>query len=153
MDRIARFEKVSEKEFNEPELVKLPKRATTGSAGYDFFTPYDIDLAPGESLLVKTGIRCRIEEGWVLLVMPKSGLGYRYRVQLDNTVGVIDADYYFADNEGHIQIKISNDGYEGKTMHIDAGKAFVQGLFVPFGITVDDDAKGERRGGFGSTGS
>ncbi len=151
MDKIAKFEKVSVNQFENTKLVKLPIRATAGSAGYDIFTPYPICLAPGETILIKTGLRCKINDGWVLFILPKSGLGFKYRVQLDNTVGVIDSDYYNAENEGHIMIKITNDGHEGKTIEIDAGKAFAQGVFLPYGITVDDEACGMRLGGFGST--
>lgn len=151
MDRIAKFEKVSKAQFEDENLVKLPVRATTGSAGYDICTPYAISLKPGETITVKTGLRCKIDDGWVLFILPKSGLGFKYRVQLDNTVGVIDSDYYNAENEGHIMVKITNDGHEGKTMEIEAGKAFAQGVFLPYGITVDDEADGVRLGGFGST--
>ncbi len=153
MDKIAIFEKVSTKEFDETELIKLPKRATVGSAGYDFFTPYEINLKQGETIIVKTGVRCKISEGWALFIMPKSGLGFKYRLQLDNTIGLIDSDYYYADNEGHIMVKITNDSHEDKELHLDAGKAFAQGVFLPYGITVDDDAEGQRHGGFGSTNS
>ena len=151
MDRIAKFEKVSKAQFEDENLVKLPVRATTGSAGYDICTPYAISLKPGETITVKTGLRCKIDDGWVLFILPKSGLGFKYRVQLDNTVGVIDSDYYNAENEGHIMVKITNDGHEGKTMEIEVGKAFAQGVFLPYGITVDDEADGVRLGGFGST--
>lgn len=151
MDRIAKFEKVSKAQFSEQELIKLPVRATAGSAGYDIITPHDIILPPGQSLTVATGLRCRIKEGWVLFILPKSGLGFKYRVQLDNTVGVIDSDYYNADNEGHIMVRITNDGKIGKTLHVEAGKAFAQGVFLPFGITEDDEVTAERHGGFGST--
>ena len=147
MERIAEFEIVDGLDF----VPEIPKRATAGSAGYDIKTPVDIRLAPGESMRIATGLRCRIAEGWVLLIMPKSGLGFKYRLQLDNTVGVIDQDYYYADNQGHIQIQITNDNREGKILEIPAGKAFAQGLFLPFGITLGDAAKGKRHGGFGST--
>ena len=146
MQRIARFERVTGWDF-----VELPERATAGSAGYDIKTPAEIRLGPGESTVVETGLRCRMEEGWVLVVAPRSGLGFRYRLQLDNTIGVIDQDYYYADNEGHIKIKITNDSREGKILELPAGKAFAQGIFLPFGITEDDRAEGERRGGMGST--
>lgn len=161
MNRIATFEKVSEGQFREgyPKDdcegvyadIKLPRRATTGSAGYDFFAPYDIALAPGETAKIPTGIRAKMEDGWVLMIFPRSGLGFKFRVQLDNTVGIIDKDYYNSDNEGHIFIKITNDSKEGKSVNIARGTAFAQGIFTQFGITVDDDADGIRNGGFGST--
>lgn len=132
------------------ESVILPKRATSGSAGYDFFTPVKIELAPGESLSVPTGIRARIDEGWVLMLYPRSGLGFKYGMKLANTVGVIDSDYYYSDNEGHIIAKITNTSAD-KTITVEAGKGFIQGVFTPFGITVDDEADGVRNGGFGST--
>lgn len=161
MKRIARFEKVSPEQFaqgcerdDHAEIyrgIKLPKRATSGSAGYDFYAPYDVKLAPGESAKIPTGIRAYIEEGWVLKLYPRSGLGFKFRLQLNNTVGIIDSDYYNSDNEGHIFIKITNDSNEGKTIEILAGTGFAQGIFVEYGITFDDDADGVRNGGFGST--
>lgn len=134
------------------EGISLPRRATAGSAGYDFRTPYPVTLEPGESIIVPTGIRARIEEGWFLMIVPRSGLGFKYRLQLDNTVGIVDSDYYYSDNEGHIQVKITNDGQEGRTLCLPAGERFVQGIFVQYGITCDDDADGIRNGGMGSTG-
>lgn len=161
MKRIAKFEKVSITQFKEgcdrPDAeeiyknIKLPHRATAGSAGYDFYAPYDIKLEPGETAKIPTGIRVLIEQGWVLKLYPRSGLGFKYRLQLNNTVGIIDSDYSQSDNEGHIFIKITNDSNEGKTLEIPAGTGFAQGIFVEYGITVDDDADGVRNGGFGST--
>lgn len=162
MKRIAKFEKVSEAQFLEGckrpdaaeiyEKIALPKRATKGSAGYDFFAPFDIDLNAGETAKIPTGIRVRIDEGWVLSLYPRSGLGFKFRLQLDNTVGIIDSDYYFSDNEGHIFAKITNDSREGKALHIPAGTGFIQGIFTEYGITEDDGASEIRNGGFGSTG-
>ena len=155
MKKIAKFEKVSLSQFlkNGTEIIYndiiLPRRATTGSAGYDFFAPTDIDVKSGETVLVPTGIRVKIDEGWVLKIYPRSSLGFKYRLQLNNTVGVIDSDYYYADNEGHIFIKMTNCG--DKPLTIEKGKAFAQGIFVEYGITVDDDATALRTGGFGST--
>lgn len=168
MERIAKFEKVSFTQFSEDwrksfpeceadkikeiyENIKLPVRATSGSAGYDFFLPESIELSAGEGMLIPTGIRAKIADGWVLNIYPRSGLGFKFRLQLDNTVGIIDADYYNAANEGHIMIKVTNDGRNGKTLSLEAGKGFAQGIFLPFGIIVDDEADGERVGGFGST--
>ncbi len=132
--------------------ITLPKRATSGSAGYDICTPIGISLEPGESLKIPTGIRVTMRDDYCLLIMPRSGLGSKYRFQLNNTVGVIDSDYYHSDNEGHIFVPMINDSREGKTIELKAGSAFAQAIFVSFGITEDDDAAGSRNGGFGSTG-
>lgn len=166
--RIAKFHKVSFEQFQEgwtdtfgPEDksriqetydgIRLPARATKGSAGYDFFAPAAFTLKPGETVKIPTGIRAEMEEEWVLKCYPRSGLGFKYRLQLNNTVGIIDSDYFYSDNEGHIFAKITNDTNEGKTVEIPAGTGFMQGIFVEYGITVDDQAEGIRNGGFGST--
>ena len=179
MKRIAQFEKVSADRFltdwtdtflteklepkqsAEEELlseakliydrIKLPKRATSGSAGYDFFSPLSFTLRPGETIKIPTGIRVRIEEGGVLKCYPRSGQGFKYRLQLNNTVGIIDSDYYDSDNEGHIFCKLTNDSNEGKAVTVEEGTGFMQGIFVEYGITIDDDASDIRNGGFGST--
>lgn len=166
MFRIAEFEKVSFEQFakdwskNFPNIsadevyanIKLPQRATSGSAGYDFYAPCDLTIKKGESLLIPTGIRAKIDEGWVLNIFPRSGLGFKHRIQLDNTVGIIDADYYNSSNEGHIMIKLSCDAHDdGHTVSVGAGDGFAQGIFMQFGIVVDDAADGIRDGGFGST--
>lgn len=162
MKRVAKFERVSLEQFsssfdNADEALslyndlKLPKRATVGSAGYDFFAPFDITLNPGETIKIPTGIRCKMDLDYVLKLYPRSGLGFKYRLQLNNTVGIIDSDYYNSSNEGHIFAKITNDSNEGKVVVIKKGEGFMQGIFVEYGITVDDDADGIRDGGFGST--
>lgn len=137
--------------YNMYNDIKLPRRATKGSAGYDFYAPVDITLKPGETMKIPTGIRVKMEPEWVLQVFPRSGLGFKYRLQLDNTVGVIDSDYYYSDNEGHIFCKITNDSKENKSIEVKAGTGICQGIFVEYGVTVDDDADGIRNGGFGST--
>ena len=168
MKRIAKFEKVSIEQFREGwtdafgevdetelqeiyEAVRLPKRATAGSAGYDFFAPARISLAPGETAKIPTGSRVWMEPEWVLKCYPRSGLGFKFRLQLNNTVGIIDSDYYYSDNEGHIFAKITNDSNEGKALEVKAGDGFMQGIFVEYGITLDDDVTEVRNGGFGST--
>ncbi len=166
MKRIARFEKVSFEQFKKDfidtfgeseniekiyEDIKLPKRATKGSAGYDYFTPIDIKLKPGETIKIPTGIRAYMEEGWVLKNYPRSGLGFKFRLQLNNTVGIIDSDYYYSSNEGHIMAKITNDSNENKEVYVKAGDGFIQGIFVEYGITFDDKVSDIRDGGFGST--
>lgn len=168
MKRIAQFFKVSKENFVNSvkedfpgyteaaiqemyEDIKLPGRATRGSAGYDFYAPFDFCLAPGETIKIPTGIRVRIDESWVLHIYPRSGLGFKYRLQLNNTVGIIDSDYFHSDNEGHIFVKLTNDSKEGKALEVAKGSGFAQGIFLEYGITVDDDAEGVRNGGFGST--
>lgn len=168
MKRIAKFHKVSYEQFSagwvdtfgetdetilkeKYENIKLPRRATSGSAGYDFFSTVACEVKPGETIKIPTGIRVEMEEDWVLKLYPRSGLGFKYRLQLNNTVGIIDSDYFYSDNEGHIFAKITNDSNEGKTIAFTEGMGFMQGIFVEYGITVDDDATGVRNGGFGST--
>ena len=129
--------------------IKLPCRATTGSAGYDFFAPGNYTIKPNESIIIPTGIRCKIDDGYVLSLYPRSGLGFKHRMGLDNTVGIIDSDYYYSDNEGHIMIKIHHG--QGMILQIEKGKAFAQGVFTQFFITTDDDVHTNRNGGFGST--
>ncbi|MCI9258573.1 deoxyuridine 5'-triphosphate nucleotidohydrolase [Acutalibacter sp.] len=169
MNRVGEFEKVSFEQFKKAmeetygigedyivkpmyEAIRLPRRATGGSAGYDFFAPFDFSLSPGKTIKIPTGIRVQIDEGWWLGCLPRSGLGFKFRLQLNNTMGVIDSDYYYSDNEGHIFAKITNDSNEDKTVSLKAGDAFMQAIFLPYGITQSDDTQGVRNGGMGSTG-
>ncbi len=166
MDIVAKFEKISYEQFlndwtkenhSDKELEEiyqnllLPKRATKGSAGYDFFAQEDMTIQPGQQILIPTGIHVKMNVGWVLMLFPRSSLGFKYRLQLNNTVGIIDSDYYNAKNEGHMFIKLYNDSKENKEVILKKGDAFAQGIFVPFGICEDDDASEERTGGMGST--
>lgn len=168
MKRIARFHKVSRQRFTRDwidtfpgtdeakaeeiyESIRLPKRATAGSAGYDFFAPVEFVLKPGETVKIPTGIRVEMEQEWVLKCYPRSGLGFKFRLQMNNTVGIIDSDYFYSDNEGHIFAKLTNDTNEDKTLTIPAGTGFMQGIFVEYGITFDDDVTEQRNGGLGST--
>ena len=167
MKRIAKFHKVSQKQFEEAwkdtfeeetrniseiyENLKLPQRATKGSAGYDFYAPVEFVLAPGETIKIPTGIRVEMEENWVLKCYPRSGLGFKYRLQLNNTVGIIDSDYFYSNNEGHIFAKLTNDSNEGKIVELKEGNGFMQGIFIEYGITMDDDVDSLRNGGLGST--
>jgi dUTP pyrophosphatase len=170
MKRIAQFYKVSLEQFKKDWLdifgahefeegnyeniynsIILPKRATQGSAGYDFVMPVSWKLFPNETLKIPTGIRVKMDDEWVLKCYPRSGLGFKFRLQLNNTVGIIDGDYYFSDNEGHIFAKITNDTNEDKVIELKQGDGFMQGIFVEYGITVDDETEEKRNGGFGSS--
>lgn len=174
MNRVGEFEKVSYDQFLDAftdeffdgkklshnyqdvvrdmwERIELPRRATSGSAGYDFKAPFMFELKPGETVKIPTGIRVKIDDGWWLGCLPRSGLGFKYRLQLDNTMGVIDSDYYYSDNEGHIFAKITNDSKSGKSAVVERGVSFMQAIFIPYGITHSDNATGVRNGGMGST--
>lgn len=168
MERVARFYKVSRERFerdwedtfgfrdkkeieNIYEKISLPKRATAGSAGYDFYLPLPVFLKPGEEIKIPTGIRAEMREDWVLQIYPRSSLGFKYRLQLNNTVGVVDSDYFYSENEGHIFVKLTNDSREGKELALGEGAGFAQGIFLQYGITEDDECKTARNGGFGST--
>lgn len=168
MKRVANFEKVSFEQFKKDceannltfdseekfreiyEAIELPHRGTKFSAGYDFVSPLTRTLCAGDSIVVPTGIRCGINNDWVLMLYPRSGLGFKYHVGLANTVGVIDSDYYDSDNEGHIIVKLVNNGT--KNLLINKSDKIVQGVFVQYGITWDDNVETSRNGGFGSTG-
>ncbi len=160
-----RFEKVSYEQYastsNKPkddllldeyDSIRIPRRATTGSAGYDFFAPWTFVLAPGQTVKIPSGIRVILDDDKVLQCYPRSGLGFKYRLQLDNCVGIIDSDYSNSDNEGHIFFKLTNDSRDGKVVTIHRGEAFAQGIITQYFTTDDDNADGIRNGGFGSTG-
>lgn len=172
---MTQFQKISNRQFDkdfwglkaEYEDIIISCRATTGSAGYDFFSPIDFTLRPGETIKIPTGIRVILPKDKFLMVVPRSSLGFKFRLQLDNTVGVIDSDYSNSDNEGHIWIKITNDkkrtykaGEFGvvypdnpaaQTLHIEKGQAIAQGIIMRYFTTGDDETNGVRNGGFGST--
>ena len=158
---IARFEKVSKEQFSKDlkdllnmedgfyDDIVLPKRATTGSAGYDFTSPIDFTIKPGEMIKIPSGIRCYIEEGYVLNIYPRSSLGFKYQMTLANTTGIIDADYYNALNEGHIIVALVNRG--NKDIVIKKGDRFVQGIFLKFYTAIEEEVTNKRQGGFGSS--
>ena len=125
--------------------LKLPLRGTKGSAGYDILAPFDITFIGSQYITIPTGLKTKIRDGWVGLIMPRSGLGFKYGLRLANTVGVIDSDY-----EGQILIRLKSDS----TFTIKHGEGFAQILFLPFGLAADEKLKttAERgTGGFGST--
>lgn len=136
------------------DMIKLPKRATKHSAGYDFFTPISFTLNPKQNVKIPTGIKVKIlEKGWFLSMHVRSSIGFKTGVSLSNTTGIIDADYYNnKSNEGHIFVKLSNtDKSFNMPITIYNGEAFCQGIFLPYGITINDTAYAIREGGIGST--
>lgn len=150
------FAKIRQKYADEIQLslndVFLPKIATEKSAGADFFTPVDIHLEPGEEMKIATGIKAHMAKWTRLSIVPKSGIGFKYFVRIANTIGTIDGDYWEnPENDGCIFVKIRNEG--NRTMHINKGESFCQGIFE-FYIPDRDYFKASKKtrgGGLGST--
>ena len=157
---IAKFTHVSETQYAEAMAgredplilseIPLPRRATAGSAGYDFISPLEITVPAGGTALIPTGIRAEMDPGWVLVLFPRSSLGFKYALRLSNTAGIIDSDYAFAKNEGHIMVKLYNP--LSGPVSIGRGDRFCQGIFLPYGTAEEEDSFEERSGGMGSTG-
>lgn len=154
-----KFYKISEKQFKADEMnlkcnyedIVLPKRATMKSAGYDFIAPFDMVIMPGMSLKFPTGIKMSLNDNQFLAIVPRSSLGFKYKLKLDNTIGIIDSDYYNnPKNEGHIWCSMTNMSSD-KPVKIAKGEAYAQGIILDFGLTVDDEVTQTRNGGLGST--
>ena len=154
-----KFEKISFEQFKKDiiddielyESYDLPNRGTKCAAGYDFYALYDYTLKPGEIMKIPTGIKSSMESDDVLLLIDRSSMGFKYNVRMCNQVGVIDADYYNnGNNEGHIWIKIQNEG--DKDYIVKKGDAMIQGIFIKY-LKVDNEVEieNERIGGIGST--
>lgn len=166
MKRIAKFEKISLKQFmndwidtfgNQPDHIiteiyneiKLPCRKTKFSAGHDINIPFHATIKANETLKIPTGIRCEINEDYVMLIFPRSSLGIKKNMYITNTIPVIDADYYEADNEGHIFLCVKNGG--NKVLELKQGEAIVQAVFLPYGVADEGIILDRRVGGIGST--
>lgn len=161
--KVRGFELISEKQFKEDfkgglldsvkrEDIKLPKRATKKSAGYDFYTPINIVLVPGAEIKFPLGVKSYMKDNEVLKAFPRSGQGFKFFIRLANTVGIIDADYYNNEkNEGSIFVKLRNEGKE--TFIVNAGEAVGQFMFQEYLLADGDDYVNgeERKGGFGSS--
>ena len=153
------FEKISFEQFKndvcDDKLIynkfKLPNRSTKNSAGYDFFSLFDFSLKPGEIMKIPTGIKVNMENNDVLFLVVRSSMGFKYNVRMCNQVWVIDSDYYNnSDNEGHIWIKLKNEG--DKDFIVKNGDAICQGIFLNYlTVTNERDVKKIRNGGLGST--
>ena len=151
-----KFEKISKDNFlnsvpnGNYEDIILPKRSTKNSAGYDFYSLYDITIKPNERVVIPTGIKVCMNEQEFLGIYIRSSLGFKYNIRMCNQVGIIDADYYNnKDNEGHIFVCLQNES--DKEVVIKKGDRFVQGIFMSYLITDDDCATDTRNGGIGST--
>ena len=159
MQKIAQFMKVSPErfaadwEFDAPNPygeLKLPRRGTAGSAGYDFYSPLDFTLAPGEFIKIPTGVRARIDEGWVLTIYPRSGQGFKYRLQLYNSVGVIDNSFCGEEDEWKMPAYALRDTVIRKNDRICQFR--IMEKQPPSEFETVEHLKDKSRGGFGSTG-
>ena len=152
-----KFEVISEKEYEkvlkdkcEYDDIKLPTRSTKHSAGYDFISPFAFELKPGETIKVPSGIKVAMNNDEFLALLVRSSMGFKYNIRLCNQVGIVDSDYYNnPDNEGHMFIALKNEGE--KVFTVEKGDKYAQGIFQKYLLTDDDEADGERTGGFGST--
>ncbi len=153
-----KFEKISLEEFEKTgeakdlyEKIKMPERKTKASAGYDFSSPINCNIKSGESVLIPTGIKCKIPADEVLMIFIRSSLGVKHNIKLSNQTGIIDSDYYNnEDNEGHIFIALENSGKIN--FKINIGDRIAQGLFTKYYTVVDEkEVIAKRKGGFGST--
>lgn len=145
------FEVVKDEHRKNSEDIKLPTRATKGSAGYDFYSPISVDIEPMCSQMIWTDVCSKFEDDEVLLINVRSSMG-KQPVMIANTQGVIDPSYYGnPDNGGNIGIPLFNLGKTIYTVH--AGDRIGQGIFIKYLTTDDDNATADRVGGYGSTGA
>ncbi len=140
------FEKISFEQFKKDvednkklyESIKIPKRDSEATAGYDICILKDIEIKPNEILKIPTGLKSYFEKDEVLFLVVRSSMGFKYNIRLCNQIGIVDSDYYNnKDNEGHIWLKIQNEGIE--TVNLKKGEAIVQGIFVKYLTTKSDE--------------
>lgn len=153
-----KFEKITFEQFKTDIIdnkkaynnYTIPKRATKNSAGYDFYLLNDVLLEPGERKIIPTGIKAKMENNEFLALLVRSSLGFKYNIRLCNQMGIIDKDYYNnAENEGHIFVSLQNES--DKPVQLKQNSAFVQGIFLNYLLTNDDNVTVLREGGIGST--
>lgn len=155
-----KFEKISLEEFHKNysenediyyQNLNMPKRGSKYSAGYDISVPWDIDLPARGTVKIPTLLKVCMEDDEVVLIDVRSSLGFKHNVRLNNTIAVIDKDYYGnEDNEGHIFLKLYNpNDYD---IHFSEGERIAQAIFVKYLITDDDNSESTRVSGIGSTG-
>ena len=132
--------------------IHLPVRKTAKSAGYDLEAAQDKLIKAGQRGVIATGLKAYMQDDEYLGIHIRSSLAFKKHLNLINSQGVVDADYYNnPDNEGHIMIGLINFGTED--VFIQKGMRIAQAIFYKF-LTVDDDIANDsiRQGGFGSTG-
>ena len=135
--------------FNASDII-LPKRQTSKSSGYDFYLPYDVEIKKGEQVLIKTGVKVKLEDDEFLAVFIRSSMGIKRGLNLSNQVGIIDSDYYGnVDNDGHIMVAVRN--ISSDDVFLKKHDRICQGIIMKYLVTDDDKTSSTREGGFGST--
>ncbi|MBQ7140747.1 MAG: hypothetical protein IJO32_04520 [Bacilli bacterium] len=159
--KVRGFEKISFEQFKKDfsfleniedayNNIKIPVRATKYSVGYDISTPFDFEIKPGEIKLISTGLKVYFQTDEVFSMYIRSSMGFKHNIRLCNQVGIVESDYYNnEDNEGHLFIKIQNEG--DKTVKFNVGDRIVQGIFSKYLVTDDDNVTNVRKSGIGST--
>lgn len=138
------FKKDVAEDINLYNAYELPQRDSNSTAGYDIYLLQDLIIEPNEIKKIPTGIKSFFEKDEVLFIIVRSSTGFKYNIRLCNQVGVIDADYYNnQNNEGHIWLKIQNEGKE--KVIIPQGEAIVQGIFLKYLTTQSDKDKNIER--------
>lgn len=151
MNKIRGFEKVINCKKTNNQNIKLPERSTKDSAGYDFFSPVNVTIEPGQKELIWTDVKAYMQSQEVLIIDVRSSMGMKKDLMLSNTIGVIDKDYYNNEsNEGNIGINLRNIGDHPVTIEI--GDKIAQGIFIPYLIADSGNTEDTRTGGIGSTG-
>lgn len=138
----------------EDKGINLPIRKTKYSAGYDIEAAEDTVIPSFKKgmnpTLVKTGLKAYMQDDEVLLLYNRSSNPKKKGLIMANSVGVIDKDYYGnPDNDGHIMFAFFN--VKDEDIVIKKGEAIGQAVFQKYLISDNDNAEGERAGGFGST--
>ena len=130
--------------------IQLPKRGTSRAMAYDFFSPVEIELYPGEKMLIFTDVKAYMQDGEALILNPRSSMG-KLDLTFANTQGWIDADYYGNEsNDGNIGVFLKNNS--DKVVKINIGDRIGQGAFIPFLVADNGNTNEVRKGGYGSTG-
>lgn len=138
----------------EDKGINLPERKTKYSAGYDVEAAEDVTVPSFKKgmkpTLVKTGIKAYMQDNEYLMLVNRSSNPGKKGLILANSVGIIDKDYYEnPDNDGHVMFAFYN--IKDEDVEIKKGDCIGQAIFMPFLVADNDEAKGERTGGFGST--
>jgi dUTP pyrophosphatase len=135
------------------EEIKIPYRKTVGSAGYDIFSPIDVEIPAKGEVLLWTDIKVNMENNLVFEIYIRSSLAIKKNITLKNAVGIIDSDFSNnRDNDGNIGICLVNNSI--LPFQIKKSDAVAQGIFKQY-FTVVEEVKlfSDRVGGIGSTSS